>query len=145
LQSVRASSDREPKPLDWARYKTLCDRPDVLSRWIVERTLVLLEAEAAAVPPRDAGVALAESLRGVLATEPLPRPVGHTGPAATYMFIARLDPHVVHGLLAAVERSATAGRLAEALGQRSPTGYLAAWREYAAFVARASEGPTVIC
>lgn len=121
--------------MEWSCYKALCDRPDVLSRWMLERTVELLER---AEPARRHG--LVDAVRVVLAGEPLPRPVDHSGPPATDMFAARLNDRVVHATLAEVEDAAAKGWLAGLLGGRSPVGFVAAWREYALHVgsARAS-------
>jgi hypothetical protein len=122
----------------------------VLSRWTLERTIALLEgsaeaADAAAVligdphdpsPGRPPQVPAA-ILRAVLATQPLPRPADHVGPAATDMFVTCLDSASVHGILAIVDRAMASGRLVEILEGRSPVGFVAAWREYAGSVERA--------
>jgi len=111
--------------MDWPSYKVLCDRPDVLSRWTIERTVELLESPGGEAHP------LATALRGMLASAPLPRPADHSGPPATDMFAAALDAQGVAAACAAVEQAAADGRLAEVLGGRSPVGFVAAWREYA--------------
>lgn len=111
--------------MDWPSYKALCDRPDVLSRWTIERTLELLEASP------DEALPLASALRGLLASAPLPRPADHSGPPATDMFVAALDAQGVAVACAMVEQAAGEGRLAAVLGGRSTVGFVAAWREYA--------------
>jgi len=120
--------------MDWPSYKALCDRPDVLSRWTLERTVELLEAPGGEPHP------LARALREVLAASPLPRPADHSGPPATDMFLAALDAQGVLAACAAVEQAAGEGRLAAVLGGRSTVGFVAAWREFAQVFA-ASAGP----
>lgn len=120
--------------MEWSRYKVLCDRPDVLSRWLLERTIELLER---ATHARCEG--LADALRAVLDSEPLPRPVDHSGPPATDMFGARLDVAVVHATLAEINGAAAEGWLTGVLGRRSAVGFLAAWREYALHVGGRAE------
>ena len=115
--------------MDWSRYKALCDRPDVLSRWMLERTVELLER---ATPGPDDG--LLEAMRAVLGSEPLARPVDHSGPPATDMFRARLDVAVVHATLAEIDGAAAEGWLTAMLGRRSAVGFVTAWREYALHV-----------
>ena len=109
--------------MDWPRYRALCDRPDVCSRWMLERTLALLEPGP-----------VAAALERILATEPLPRPADHFGPPATDMFRTDLDAAVVVATYAAVRQAAATGGLAAVLGPRSPAGFVAAWREFALFV-----------
>lgn len=123
--------------MDWPSYKALCDRPDVLSRWTIERTVELLETPGVEPHP------LATVLRGLLASAPLPRPADHSGPPATDMFLAALDAPGVAAARAAVEQAAGDGRLAAVLGGRSTVGFVAAWREYAGVfdAAAGSRGP----
>jgi hypothetical protein len=109
--------------MDWPRYRALCDRPDVCSRWMLERTLALLGPGP-----------VTAALQRILATEPVPRPADHFGPPATDMFLAELDAAAVAVTYAAVRQAAAAGALAAVLGPRSPTGFVAAWREFALFV-----------
>ena len=116
--------------MDWARYKALCDRPDVCSRALLERTLALLEEGEPA-----------RAVRGVLDSAPLPRPPGHKGPPVTDMFLADLDPACVAAIHAAVMEAAESGRLAAVLGPASTAGFVAAWREFVAL----GDRRTVIC
>jgi len=114
--------------MDWPRYRRLCDRPDVCSRWMLERTIDLLEDHPAAA-----------ALRQVLQTAPLARPADHRGPPDTDMFIAALEPGLVAAVLAVVSRRAAGNELATLLNGRSPAGFEAAWREFAAL--RQATGP----
>lgn len=116
--------------MDWARYKALCDRPDVCSRALLERTLAVLEDGEPA-----------RALRRVLDSAPLARPADHTGPPATDMFVTNLDPVHVAAIYAAMVQAVESGRLAATLGPASPAGLIAAWREFAASGGRR----TVIC
>ena len=121
----------------------------MLSRWTLARTIALLERSAEAAASAGLGgapgapgswspsQAPAATLRAVLATQPLPRPADHVGPAATDMFVTSLDVAFVHGILGIVDRAMASGRLVEVLEGRSPVGFVAAWREYAEFVERA--------
>lgn len=113
--------------MDWARYRALCDRPDVMSRWLLERTAAVLDAEGA----HD----LARHIRTPLAGSPLPRPQDHRGPADLDMFPVRWSPAIVAESVARLEALNDRGGLDLALGLRSARGVVAAWREYAAFVA----------
>jgi hypothetical protein len=116
--------------MDWARYKALCDRPDVCSRAFLELTLVVLDDGEHA-----------RALRRVLDSTPLARPADHTGPPTTDMFLADLDAACVKAIYAAVLVAAESGRLAAVQARASPAGFLAAWREFAALEGRR----TVIC
>ena len=105
--------------MDWQRYKQLCDRPNVLSKWMLEQTLELV-----------AGSEVAELLQNTLAGQPLQKPAGHTGGDATNMYVLDLTPaqrEVIAEVVrasrdAAVQTSATVGR---GLG-----GFVEAWHEY---------------
>ena len=56
--------------LDWQAYKTLCDRGDVLSRFLLEETARLLAAAGAAVD--DTGI---QDVNFFLTRDPGPREV----------------------------------------------------------------------
>jgi hypothetical protein len=93
--------------MEWACYKLLCDRPDVLSRAMIERTLVLLDG-------RPGSAALQRALAGT----PLPKPSGH-----------RLDRATVRAITACV--CDAAGQPGGASTPRGLKALAAAWREYA--------------
>ena len=52
--------------MEWAEYKTLCDRPDYQSKWLIKQTLELVRAMGVEE--------VIEELTTVLMTEPLPLP-----------------------------------------------------------------------
>ena len=100
--------------MDWQRYKTLCDRPNVMSRWMLKETACLVPA------------ALRPPLCAAMAQTPLPKPADHKGGEQTDMFEVVLQDSV-GAILAAVEA-------AEARGEtttrgRGLGGFVAAWRE----------------
>lgn len=68
--------------MDWDRYRELCDRGDVLSRWLLERTADLLR--------RDGEDALADWLEAHLEPAPLAKPEDHLGGPDTDFF--RMTP-----------------------------------------------------
>ena len=55
--------------MEWAEFKTLCDRPDYQSKWLIKQTLELVRAMGVEE--------VIEELTTVLMTEPLPLPEGH--------------------------------------------------------------------
>lgn len=130
--------------MDWAHYRALCDRPDVVSRWLLETTLaaladsdIKLDSRAQTGSPQVASGQLARAgstLRTALAGAPLPRPPDHRGPTALDMFRLELPAEAARALLDQLESLAATGQLAGALAGRSATAFLAAWREYAAGV-----------
>ena len=100
--------------MDWQRYKALCDRPDVMSRWMLEETACLVPT------------ALRPPLRAAMAQTPLPKPSDHKGGEQTDMFEVALHD-VADAILAAVEAAVVRG---ETTTQgRSLGGFVAAWRE----------------
>lgn len=100
--------------MDWQRYKALCDRPDVMSRWMLEETACLVPT------------ALRPVLCAAMTQTPLPKPSDHKGGEQTDMFEVALHD-VVDGILAAVEAAVARG---ETTTQgRSLGGFVAAWRE----------------
>lgn len=102
--------------VDWASYKELCDRPNVLSRWMLTETASLLE------PP------LRQRLLAQLAT-PLPKPPDHRGGTDTDMFEVALSGAEVHAVRLAVERAAQAGTATPRTQGRGLGGFVEAWRE----------------
>jgi hypothetical protein len=108
--------------LNWDDYKTLCDRPDVWSRWMLEQSAALLEAAGEA--------ALARSLAASLDTTPLDKPDGHTGGAMTDMFVLRIDPTEADRIAAVVADAAARGLHSPATRMRGLGGFAEAWDEY---------------
>ena len=104
--------------MDWACYRRRCEAPQVLSRWLLERTAGLV------------GEPLAQPLREVAAGAPLPKPPDHKGGAATDMFEARLDPTTAAAILSRVR---THAGLAPSDAPAGPLkGVVIAWQEYCA-------------
>ena len=100
--------------MDWQRYKALCDRPDVMSRWMLVETACLVPA------------ALRPPLRAAVAQTPLPKPPDHKGGELTDMFEVALDESADE-ILAAVEAAAACG--GTTTQGRGLGGFVAAWRE----------------
>ena len=100
--------------MDWERYKAMCDRPNVMSRWMLAETAALVSEE---LRPR---------LRAALELPALPKPPDHKGGEQTDMFEVALDD-VADAILAAVESAAARGETTS--GGRPLGGFVAAWRE----------------
>ena len=101
--------------IDWPRYKALCDRPDVLSRWMLEETSALLAGD------------LRTALLRIADGTPLPKPPDHKGAEATDMFEVALPTAVVRMIVDTVDEAAERGL-------RTPRsakigGFATAWRE----------------
>ncbi|MDE0193108.1 MAG: hypothetical protein OXQ90_17275 [Gammaproteobacteria bacterium] len=101
--------------IDWQRYKALCDRPNVLSRWMLEETATLLPGETRS------------ALRTILGGTPFPKPPDHKGGDVTDMFAVDLPSDVVRSIVEVVHDAAKRGL-------RTPRstkigGFAAAWRE----------------
>lgn len=101
---------------DWASYKDTCDRPDVLSRWMLTETASLLDAP------------LRQRLLDLLA-RPLPKPADHRGGTDTDMFEVALSEAEAHAVRLAVERSSQAGTTTPRTKGRGLGGFVEAWRE----------------
>ncbi len=101
---------------DWASYKAACDRPEVLSRWMLTETASLLE------PP------LRLRLLATLA-DPLPKPTDHRGGTDTDMFEVTLCAEDIRSVRRAVERAAAAGITTPRTSARGLGGFAEAWRE----------------
>jgi hypothetical protein len=74
--------------VDWSAYRAICDRGDVLSRWLLLHSAELLESAGQS--------ALAARLRAIPAqAAALPRPADHRGGAETDFFTVTLELAVV--------------------------------------------------
>jgi hypothetical protein len=105
--------------MDWLAYKRMCDRPDVLSRWMIEQTYDLLGDDG-----------LRRSLAAVLNSAPLPKPEDHRGGGATDMFVLGLRLDDVVSVERAIVRAVSEGRTTAATRQRGLGGFAEAWTEY---------------
>ena len=104
--------------LDWDTYKRLCDTPDVLSRWMLEQTMELLDG------------ALRAELDATIGCPPIAKPEDHKGGSATDMFqlsLLREQALAVHERVAA---AVAAGQRTSGTGGRGLGGFEEAWREY---------------
>lgn len=108
--------------MDWDSYKSLCDMPDVLSRWMLEQTVELLMQE----PHSKASRLLLEQ---TLREEPLGKPADHRGGSLTDMFRIPLTATEAAAVLEAVARASVAGRRTTATAARGLGGFVEAWSE----------------
>ena len=104
--------------MDWDTYKQLCDTPDVMSRWMLEQTIELLEGDGR------------QLLLAALAGEPLPKPQDHRGGAATDMLRLELDQANVRLIHEQVARAVLTGRTTSGTRDRGLGGFEEAWREH---------------
>lgn len=98
--------------MQWTEYKALCERPQVISRSLIERTRLVLDAEF------PDGSAVSEALAGQLERAPVGKPGDHKGDERTDMFVTDLSIEVVCEIAECVRRAG------------SRPGMVAAWNEY---------------
>ncbi|MYE23886.1 MAG: hypothetical protein F4Y01_08095 [Gammaproteobacteria bacterium] len=101
---------------DWASYKAACDRPEVLSRWMLIETAALVEPT------------LRRRLLATLA-DPLPKPKDHRGGTDTDMFEVTLCAEDIRSVRRAVECAVAAGITTPRTSARGLGGFAEAWRE----------------
>ena len=106
--------------MDWASYRSLCDRGDVLSRYLLVCTIDLLDAVDE--------VLLAQELQRVLAQAPLTKPAEHRAGADADFFVVDLELGAGRRILEVVLAAREAGR-GTASG-RGLGGFAEAWQEY---------------
>lgn len=106
--------------MDWVRYRALCDRGDVASRFLLEHTCALL---------RDGDQpALLQALERVLRQPPLPKPADHRAGPESDFFCLDLNLAQARTLLDCIRQARSAGwRTASG---RSLGGFVEAWQEY---------------
>ncbi|MCC5885792.1 MAG: hypothetical protein JJT88_05080 [Gammaproteobacteria bacterium] len=106
--------------MDWDSYRSLCDRGDVLSRYLLAATIDLLAAADELL--------LVQELQQVLAQEPLPKPADHRAGAAADFFVAEIELPAARRILEVVVAARAAG-LRTGAG-RDLGGFPEAWQEY---------------
>ena len=104
--------------MDWDAYKRLCDTPAVLSRWMLEQTMELLDT------------ALRAELQAAMSCPPIAKPEDHKGGPATDMFQLTLERPQVLAVHARVAAAVVAGERTTGTGARGLGGFEEAWREY---------------
>jgi hypothetical protein len=110
--------------MDWNEYKTLCNQPFMFSRWMLEQTIELAQAD-----PQ-----LVDVLATVLCGRTLAKPLDHRGGEITDMFEVRLDLHHARAVHRLIGEAAKSGLHTVATRQRGLGGFVAAWRDYAQFI-----------
>lgn len=109
--------------MDWHTYKTLSDRPDYWSRWMICQCADLLT--------RHNHAALAAALSAALDGEALPQPADFKGPQATHMFQLTLSGSQRQQALATIAAAREAQ--AKTADGRGLGGFVEAWQEYVDF------------
>ena len=108
--------------MEWDRYKTLCDAPNVLSRWMLEQTKELTEP------------ALSALLEQVLEGNPISKPLQHRGDRMTDMFMLDVAPDRALAIARSVAEAVAASRTSRATRSRGLGGFQAAWEECAEYL-----------
>ena len=105
--------------MDWNRYKRLCDQPNVVSRWLLEQTLELVE-----------GHEIEAVLRGTLSLEPLEKPADHRGGEVTNMYHLDLSRAQCEAIVQLVQAARDAQSVTSKTTGRGLGGFVEAWQEY---------------
>ena len=111
--------------MKWDEYKILCDRPDVLSRWLLEQTIAVFDSPLA--------LRLEELLRSI----PLKKPSDHKGGEELDMFRTSLSVEEVQSIENAVKCAHSRGVLTRGRLVRDYSGIAKAWSEYRTWLERA--------
>lgn len=77
--------------MDWSTYKQICDRYTVMSRWMLTQSAILLSKP------------LVRLLAERTSAQPIEKPVGHKGGAATDMFQIGLSAQEAQRIVQALE------------------------------------------
>jgi hypothetical protein len=113
--------------LDWELYKTLCDRPDYWSRWMLEQT-------AFAVAPL-----LDEMLEAVTCGVSLEKPEDHIGGPEVDMFQLDISETFCLSITKAIELAYRQGRTTTGSINRDLSGFTEAWNEYLVWLKNKAE------
>ena len=111
--------------VDWAGYKSLCDRPDYWSRWMLEQCVELFDLLDEP--------ALSGALQEAMQHPPLEMPADHSGPPATHMFRLNLNVAQRQHALDLVQHAIASGLTTRATGGRGLGGFAEAWQEYLSY------------
>ncbi len=106
--------------MDWPTYKSVCDRPDVFSRWMLLQTKELLREDR-----------LVERVDAALAAPPIAKPDDHTGDPMTDMFVVAMEREEIEAIARVVAAAAAQGLLTSGTRARprALAGFEAAWTE----------------
>lgn len=105
--------------MDWATYKKLCDRPDVMSRWMLIQSRQLLPATLADL--------LSERTCKLIA-----KPAGHRAQSLADMFQLKLSGPEARRIVQALTANLADGRQLPDLHKREH--FLLVWQALLAFV-----------
>ncbi len=109
--------------MDWATYKSLCNRPDYWSAWMLE------QCEELFLQLREKQ--LLDDLHRARAATPLPLPDGHSGDSKARMFQLSLPAERRRRMLQAVVAASSQGVTTSGTHSRGLGGFVEAWREFA--------------
>ena len=104
--------------MDWSTYKIICDKPNVLSRWLLQQTAAVCDAE------------IKQCFESILKTVPLEKPSDHKGGEVLDMFQTDFSQAKVRNISVQVAAACDAGIQTSGPVVRDYLGILRAWQEY---------------
>ncbi len=104
--------------MDWSTYKKVCDKPNVLSRWLLQQTSAVCDIE------------IKQCLNSILKTVPLKKPSDHKGGEVLDMFQTDFSRAEVQNITVQVSTACDAGMQTTGPVVRDFQGILRAWQEY---------------
>lgn len=109
--------------MDWSTYKTLCDQPDIWSRWMLEQCIELFAKMGEA--------SLSDQLARALHGPPLACPVDFRGGPELRMFRLELSYGERQSGLRLIQDAHILGVRSAGTQTRGLGGFVEAWTEYA--------------
>ena len=111
--------------MEWDEYMQICDRPDVLSRWLLQQTAAVCDESTA------------QCLLSITESPPIEKPSDHKGGFQLDMFRTEFQPSdletIKHQVLMAIAR----GTMTTDVVVRDYSGILKAWEELERWVSKA--------
>lgn len=104
--------------MEWDEYKTICDQPSVLTRWLIEQTLRVCDTDSARL------------LEPTLELTPITKPFGHKGGAAIDMFETSLTRKDVAQIAEQVRLAVKADKKTSGPIERDYSHIETTWLEY---------------
>lgn len=104
--------------MEWDEYKTICDHPSVLTRWLIEQTLRVCDGDGASL------------LEAILGSVPIDKPSEHKGGAAIDMFKTSLKREDVTQIAVQVQSAVKTDKRTSGPVERDYSHIEKTWLEY---------------
>lgn len=106
--------------MEWAKYRELCDSPNVFSRWALEQTKLQVDPD------------LRRVFDQILISQYVEKPSDHKGDERTDMFVLELDRTAIREIIECLQSAESSNKKTRGSVVRGFDGLIKAWEEYLA-------------